>query len=327
MSMNKRRRVATATAAGLVIAAGGLLATAPARAATPDAVARANWREAITKLTLPAAGCFRADYPDVAWTQVACREAPKTPYIPRHATLGGVGNTVGDGADYAAAVTKLITHGVGSFTSVTGVTSIKDQGQANTYSLQLNSNFFTTTICNGAVNPASCLGWQQFVYSNSGVAFMQYWLINYGSKCPSGGWMAYSGDCYRNSAAVGVPIQSIAQFPALTVTGTASATGNDKMVLTTSTSAYTTGGKDTVVHLADGWTQSEYNVIGDGGGSQSVFNKGSAITVHIALVDGIRTAPTCATNAGTTGETNNLNLGACTTAAGAQPSISFVESN
>jgi hypothetical protein len=57
-----------------------------------------------------------------------------------------------------------------------------------------------------------------------------------------------------------------------------------------------------------------------------VFNKGTSITVNIALADGLTTAPTCKGDDGTTGETNNLNLGACTTAGGATPSVQFVES-
>ena len=37
--------------------------------------------------------------------------------------------------------------------------------------------------------------------------------------------------------------------------------------------------------------------------------------------------PKCLSNAGTTGETNNLNLGACKAKAGDTPLISFTESN
>jgi hypothetical protein len=45
------------------------------------------------------------------------------------------------------------------------------------------------------------------------------------------------------------------------------------------------------------------------------------------VTDGSTAAPTCATNAGTTGETNNLNLRACTAAGGAHPYIAFNEGN
>ena len=79
--------------------------------------------------------------------------------------------------------------------------------------------------------------------------------------------------------------------------------------------------------LASGWNQSEFNIIGDGGGSQANFNAGSHLTVMIAVDNGTSATPTCAVNAGTTGETNNLNLGACSGTGGASPFIQFTESN
>jgi hypothetical protein len=325
---HRRLSADTITAPAGALAALLMLAAAPASAAPADAAARAHWRDALARISLPSGACFKASYPDIAWTRVACGRAPQKPYIPRHAaSLASAGQLTGDGKDYAAVVSHLITQGAGSFPSLTGLKTEKGSGESNTYSLQLNSNFFTTTVCNGASNPSSCLGWQQFVYSNSGEAFMQYWLLDYGNRCPSGGWMAYSGDCYRNSAAVDVPVQALTQLADLAVTGTAVANGTDKMVLTTATSAYTTTGADSVVRLAEGWTQSEYNVVGDGGGSEAKFNTGTSITVMIALTDGATTAPICEADDGTTGETNNLNLGACTTFSGATPSVSFVESH
>jgi hypothetical protein len=318
--------------AGLVAAAALLAAAtaplAPAHAAVPDAVAREHWRQALVRATLPPNACFKANYPDTAWTRVACAAAPTHKYLPRNASLGSAGNTVGNGHDYAAVVVPLISSGTGSFPSITGLTSEKNLGQSNEYSLQLNSNFFNGAVCSGAKNPSSCLAWQQFVYSNQNgaEAFMQYWLINWGNKCPSGGWMADGSDCYKNSAAVGVPRQALSQLGNLSVTGSAVANGTDKMVLMTATSAYTTTGPDSVVQLADGWTQSEYNVIGNGDGSKASFNTGTSITVQIALDDGATAAPTCKNNDGTTGETNNLTLGACKTFSGT-PTVSFVESN
>jgi hypothetical protein len=83
------------------------------------------------------------------------------------------------------------------------------------------------------------------------------------------------------------------------------------------------------MYLADGWTGSEFNVIGDGGGSQANFNAGTSLTVKIDLTDGTKKKPACTPNAGTTGETNNLNLGACKAFKGkgdAVPYVQFVES-
>jgi hypothetical protein len=45
---------------------------------------------------------------------------------------------------------QFISQAVGSFDSVTGVTSESGAGKANAYSLQLNTNQFYTPLCNGA---------------------------------------------------------------------------------------------------------------------------------------------------------------------------------
>jgi hypothetical protein len=185
-----------------------------------------------------------------------------------------------------------------------------------------------TAGCNGSTT-GDCLTWEQFVYSSSETsAFMQYWLINYGNKCPSGaGWMAYEGSCYKNSTAVTVPQIAITSLGNFKLSGTAVSGGNDTLVFTNATQAYSTTGKDSVVYLATAWSQSEFNVIGDGGGSEAKFNKGASITVEIGLTDGSSAAPTCEGDDGTTGETNNLNLGACTASGGSTPSIKFTESD
>ena len=91
--------------------------------------------------------------------------------------------------------------------------------------------------------------------------------------------------------------------------------------------AYSTTGTDSVTYLATAWKQAEFNIIGDGGGSKATFNSGSSITVKVAVSHGSTTAPTCASNAGTTGETNNLTLGSCSGVSGATPYIQFKESN
>jgi hypothetical protein len=191
----------------------------------------------------------------------------------------------------------------------------------------MNSQFFASPACSGASNPANCLGWQQFVYSSSGVGFMQYWLIDYGNTCPSGGWMSYSTDCYKNSSGVNIPKEPITALAELTITGAAVSGGLDTFKMTVGTKAYSTTGNDDVVTLAQYWNAAEYNVIGDGGGSEAVFGKNTSITVNIALTDGLTAAPVCKADDGTTGETNNLTLGACETAGGTTPSVSFTESN
>ena len=315
------RILGVVAAAGLAGALSPCLVTA-AHAAAMRHSAQDAWSTSISRIPVPHEGCFTASFPSTKWTQVDCGVAPNRPYIPRSGTGRHTG-TVGNGNDYAAVVTGLISSGAGTFPTVTGLKSEKDGGRANTYSLQLNSNFMSSSP---ACNNVNCLAWEQFVYSSSSdAAFMQYWLINYDAKCPSG-WNTYGSDCYKNSRAVGVPLQGIKQLPYLKLTGSAAAGGIDTLVLTTRTHAYSTTGEDSVVYLATGWNASEFNVIGDGGGSEAVFNAGTSLTVGIALTDGMTTAPTCKSHDGTTGETNNLNLGSCTASGGSTPSVSFTES-
>lgn len=302
-------------AQGLILIAGATVLMSsipysPALSASPDvAKAQESWRETIVRTDVPGEGCFSAAYPSVTWTKVKCAAAPNRPFLPRS---GGIANTqtVGNGVDYAAETSMLTRQSIGTFPKVSGVKSEIDNGVANDYSLQLNSNFMSTAACKGYSN---CLSWQQFVYSSQyQVAFIQYWLINYGHTCPSG-WYTAKPDCYKNSAAVSTPWAQITQLANLKLAGKAVKNGKDTLIFTVGTTAYSTGGKDSVVDLATDWYQSEFNVIGDGGGSKAVFNKGTSITVRIAVTDGTTNAPKCVSNAGTTAETNNLNLKGCTT--------------
>jgi len=155
---------------------------------------------------------------------------------------------------------------------------------------------------------------------------MQYWLINYNNPCP-GGWFSYSNDCNTNSNGVSAPQEGITKLKTLKLSGAAKKGGIDTLVFTVGTHAYSTTGSDSVVDLATAWTESEFNIIGDGNGSAADFNSGSSVTVKVAVSNGTKNAPICAPNAGTTGETNNLNLGSCSGTGGSSPYIEFVESN
>jgi hypothetical protein len=286
-----------------------------------EAQARETWRESMVRTDVPDEGCFHASYPSTEWQKVECTAAPNRPFLPHR---GAIGFTVGDGNDYVVEVSGLMTQSVGTFPKVKGVTSETGSSGPNDYSLQLNSNFMTTAACNGH---SGCLSWEQFVYSSGeNAAFMQYWLIEYGDDCPSG-WMSFSSSCYRNSAAASVPTEVITTLATLKLSGKAVAGGKDTLVFTAGTEAYSTTGKDSVVDLATDWKESEFNIVGDGGGSEAVFNEGSSIEVEIAVTDGSTTAPTCVKDAGTTGETNNLNLKSCKASGGTSPHILFVESN
>jgi hypothetical protein len=319
------------------------LAAEPAQSTLdPEAAAHENWRAFMNQNAASPEGCFHASYPSYVWEKVDCK-IPHPRFhpvwkMPTH----GAGEVTGNGNDYVAKAAGLISATLGTFPKVTGVTSETGVGVAafggggilgpNEYTLQINTNFTgTTSTCAGH---SGCTVWQQFIYSpdyntpGQAAVFMQYWLIGWGSsRCPSG-WMSDGGgDCFRNSAFVAAPDMPITSLGQLTLSGSAVAGGNDTVVFNNGTNAYSISGKDSVVNIASVWTESEFNVVGNAGGSRANFNRGSSVTVKAALTDGSTSAPTCVANAGSTGETNNLNLGTCTASGGTTPSIQFTESN
>ena len=298
----------------------------------PSAQALKNWRAGMAHVPRPNRGCFTSTYPNAQWQQVPCTTAPLRPYPPAHGGLPAV-DAVGSGTDASAVVTGTLSEAVGSFDSVSGVTS--ESGEingspplvANIFSLQLNSNFFTTSVCSGAANPATCKGWQQFVYSNSfGLAYMQYWLINYNVACPSG-WIAFGGDCFTNSNAVSVPTQTIANLVNLSLTGQANGGGVDTITMSTGTNMYSQQNSDGALNLAAGWNVAEFNIFGDCCGSQAVFNSGASITVRTSVNNGTATAPSCS-GTGFTGESNNLYFVQASTTPPSEtlPALVFTES-
>jgi len=309
-----------------------------------EAQAQASWRENMAHIATPSEGCFEATYPSVIWHQSACHALqPRVAPVPHFRLFNsGAAQTAGNGNDYTLQSSSLITQAVGNFPSVTGVTSETGVGVAayggggilgpNEYSLQINSSFDdTTSACKGH---SGCTVWQQFVYApdyevqGSAAVFMQYWLIGYGgSRCPSGFGSDGAGDCYKNSAAATAPDVPATQLANVKLTGTVSNGGNDTVVFTNGTKAYSSSGKDSVLYLAQVWKVGEFNVVGNAGGSEAQFNGGSSITVKLAVTNGSTAAPSCVANSGSTGESNNLNLGSCSTAGGSTPSIQFTESN
>lgn len=294
------------------------------------AVKLTNWHQAMARLALPKKGCFRASYPAAAWEETECLTAPSRPYVP---------HIVGSGVDFAAAQTWPISSITGSFQNITGLTSESGANSfdascnalstaANTYSLQLNTNRFATSVCSGA----SCKGWQQFLYSNQGIVWMQYWLIGYSGTCPSG-WTAFgAGYCYKNSAATSVTTQSITNLGSLTLTGSATSGGQDRVTFATGSGSVFATASDSVLGLAPSWNSAEFNVVGDGCGSQAVFNSGATIGVKLAITNGTSNSPICQTGAqfsGYTGESNNLNLvpsSGCPFG-GTSPALQFVQTN
>jgi len=305
-----------------------------------DAAARDNWRAVIAHNSELGEGCFRASYPSVLWEEVECKELH--PRVRPSLHKPSQGYVTGNGHDYVAQSAGLTSGALGSFPKVTGVKWEKSVGVpafgdsgilgSGEYSLQLNTNFTgTTAACH---KHAECVVWQQFIYATDyategeAAVFMQYWLIGWGdSDCPSGFGTDGEGDCYANSNYVSAPDVKAGSLSKLSLSAAVEAGANDTVVFTDGTTAYTISGADTKLDISQVWSQSEFNIVGDAGGSRADFNKPVSITVNLALTDGSTSAPTCVANDGSTGETNNLNLGKCTAASGATPSIQFIESN
>ena len=328
--------VGSAVAAGQAPQAAASLPASPttAQPLPTQTAEQKSWHRSMSRTVPARQGCFKAKYPDTDWQEVPCQIAPQHPYMPKSAVRP---DTVGNGTDYSATTTGLYSSAEGSFESVVGVTSENDSGNSNYFSLQLNMQFFTTSVCNGI---SGCQGWQQFLltnpaYSVSGVslgvaqAFMQYWLLNYGTTCPSG-WNQDGDDCWKNSAATSISLLTISEQGLLTVAGQASSGGVDTVTVSTGNEIYSASGEDTVLNLASGWKGAEFNVVGDGGASAATFNTGSTIVVKTTVDDGTANAPSCAAEC-FTGETNNLTLvtspKACCPVGGSSPAIVFLESN
>jgi hypothetical protein len=329
-------------AAGLAAAVG-----APAwaqntnRVVDPESAAHANWRATMKQVPAPDKGCYHASYPSLVWETVDCTAA--APHTPTHVKpKEGEPEVVGNGGDYVAQATGLISSAAGAFT-VSGVKSEKGVGVAafggggilgtNEYSVQLNTNDkMSTSACAGH---SGCTVWQQFVYATDylgagkAAVFMQYWLLDWGSSaCPSG-WGKYDSDCYANSPLAPAPDIPIANLGELELATSVQAAGFDSVTLYYGSDVVTMTWFDAMLDIASVWNKAEFNVVGDAGGSQAQFNSGSSIKVILSIYDGFASAPTCLANAGTTGETNNLNLGSCTASVGifGIPLIEFSDSN
>jgi hypothetical protein len=335
------KRILIAAGLAAVVAAPALLAQNKNGVVEPELAARTNWRATMKQVPTPDKGCFHASYPNVAWEKVDC--ATDAPRAPRHVKpTDDKLEVVGNGGDYVGQGTGLITSAAGAFT-ISGVTSEKGVGVAafggggilgtNEYSVQLNTN--DRSITSRCAGHSGCTVWQQFIYATdyfgagTAAVFMQYWMLNWGSSaCPSG-WGKFDSDCVVNSPmapAPDIPIKSLGQ---LELAAFVQANGFDTVTLYYGSDVISMSWFDAMLDISSVWSKVEFNVVGDAGGSRATFNSGSSIKVILSFADGSSAKPTCLANGGTTGETNNLNLGSCTASIGffGIPLIEFSESN
>ncbi len=319
-----------AAAAAVVIVAG--INVNPVSAATQGPLTVADWQADIGQVSAVGSGCFQASFPALVWHAAKCVTAPERPLAPATSTSRISGpDTVGNGLDYSAVVSGKITKATGTFTGVsakiseTGKIGNVGSARANEFTLQLNTQFFSgSPACNKASVPADCLAWEQFVYETDvNQVYMQYWLIDYNTTCPSGWFTALGSgfiDCYTNSSASTLSGAALTAKSLATVSfsGSAKSGGNDVVQLVSGGHATMATGKDTKVDLAPNWNTSEWGVYGDGGGGVATFGANNTLEAVTKLKATSPSALTCVEE-GFTGETNNLTL-AATPALGSESS-------
>jgi len=232
---------------------------------TPSANSRTapkDWRRAMSKIPAPKDGCFKVTYPSTTLVEVPCAKDPD---------LAGP-LTVGDGIDQVSVEPGGISWAEGSFPSVSGVTSESDKGNANVYSLQLNTNLFATPACGG-----SCRGWQQLAYEGQGKAFIEYQLVGFGNNCPSG-WNQQGTNCWKNSPKIPVPAEPITSLADLSLTGVAGS--SDTLTFAVGNEVYTMSQPSVLGLNSQVWGVAEFNVFGASGGDQAVFQGSPTIVVQ-----------------------------------------------
>jgi len=277
-----------------------------------------RWHVGVLKQQAPEVGCHELEYPSEEWVEVACGKPIADPLQVTHEPLlRGHVRAVGNGDDWVVNVNNgRLGQVTGSFEDISGVTSVVNSNNQrdNDYTLQLNSNFFSSPECPQSM--PSCQGWQQAVYAANGTdpgyLIIQYWLINYnsdGTTCPSG-WINFQNSCYVNaSQQPSVDPVNTADLSEMKLTMTATAGGNDQVILRIGNRLHsaTVTSPDNMVSLSQGWTQAEFNIFGNCCGYEAEFNSGSSMEVKLEISQYSGGTLSCQ-KAGYTGETNSLNL-------------------
>lgn len=160
------------------------------------------------------------------------------------------------------------------------------------------------------------------------VVLIEYWLLRYEGTCPKAtGWKRVGGDCMMNSKTAPVPPQKLANLGQLRLKGM-TGNGQDTVILSNAEGPINSVQTDSVLSLAGQWTDAEFGVFGEGGGSRADFNSGTTMAVRVTVNDGTTKAPACVLT-GYAAESNNLSLvqPCCQAFSGSSPYITFTTSN
>jgi hypothetical protein len=303
-----------AAAAAPKLRSASLTSPPAARAMTAEETAREAWLREMPQKPLLGGGCAKAEYPEKEWRETPCAKEA-APAVQR----GGLSPLItGQGFDYVAQVSGVMTYASGAFAPIAGLTSENtDTGLPNAYSIQLNTNTFHSPLCQGS----SCMGWQQFVYWTSPGStglHIQYWLQNYEptGSCPTtGGWTfspakaSKPAACYKDGPAAAVPAVPATALDQVSLTGFIDSSNNEYVSFAYGKAMYQTPASPSVLGLAGAWKQAEFNVFGEGGGDEAIFSAGTVMSVDLKLngSPGAMGAVSCLYG-GTSGEYTNMVL-------------------
>src|SRR5262249_28649188 len=141
----------------------------------------------------------------------------------------------------------------------------------NVFGLQLNandniSNPAVQALCAGAADKSICVGWQQFIFSNTSCSpdptcvGIQNWILHYNSSTCPNGWASWPNgtepngtpriDCVMNAKGAKFPTQTISSLGEFKVTASAQAGGMDVLTVAAGGDAAASQQFDSVLNLA-----------------------------------------------------------------------------
>src|SRR3954471_5525122 len=94
-----QRRVWLGAFAAVTLLAGLVTGAASSASTTAAPLSERDWQAQVSQSARPSGGCFRTEYPKVAWEATACAPAPTYPQVPK---VGPKPMIVGNGSDIAA---------------------------------------------------------------------------------------------------------------------------------------------------------------------------------------------------------------------------------
>ena len=255
-----------------------------------------QWVDAMHGTPTPGLGCWRSGYPTLLWVSAPCDTTTNT--IP--STMGGGLN------DWTAKGSTYATYSVtGTFTSMVGYQSESDGTYGiNTYALQLNTQQWQITFGTHTTN-----AWEQFIMRSNpiyAVIFVEYWLIGYSHwGCPPNWIDNHDGNCYRDAGAYTIGSEDPAYLTAYSVQGQATSVYDTATFCDANKQGcWASTGSDFLLLGTGNWWQSEFNVLGWGGGSQANFVMQTGGYIGININAG-QPGQTCGGDI-YTGEKNNL---------------------